>query len=96
MGSRYMTMKWFASKFQMKAVFFFSESISFKMFLKILKEQKPWNRKSSLYIFWFYSARKIRINLLSLALFIAINNTASAKNFQWLKQETWAISKIFH
>lgn len=42
------------------------------MFLKILKEQKPWNRKSSLYIFWFYSARKIRINLLSLALFIAI------------------------
>lgn len=72
MGSRYMTMKWFASKFQMKAVFFFSESISFKMFLKILKEQKPWNRKSSLYIFWFYSARKIRINLLSFALFIAI------------------------
>lgn len=42
------------------------------MFLKILKEQKPWNRKSSLYIFWFYSVRKIRINLLSLALFIAI------------------------
>lgn len=72
MGSCYMTMKWFASKFQMKAVFFFSESISFKMFLKILKEQKPWNRKSSLHIFWFYSARKIRINLLSLALFIAI------------------------
>ena len=71
MGSCYMTMKWFASKFQMKAVFF-SESISFKMFLKILKEQKPWNRKSSLYIYWFYSARKIRINLLSLELFTAI------------------------
>ena len=64
------------------------------MFLKILKEQKPWNRKSSLYIFWFYSARKIRINLLSLALFIALIQQVQ-KIFSDLKQETWAISKIF-
>ena len=61
MGSRYMTMKWFASKFQMKAVFFFSESISFKMFLKILKEQKPWNRKSSLYISDFTLREKLEL-----------------------------------
>lgn len=57
MGSHYMTMKWFASKFQMKAVFFFSESISFKMFLKILKEQSR-ETENLVYIFSDFTLRE--------------------------------------
>lgn len=56
MGSCYMTMKWFASKFQMKAVFF-SESISFKMFLKILKEQSR-ETENLVYIFSDFTLRE--------------------------------------